>query len=274
LPSALLSFLVLANEAEQAVRTELSPDNPHKPGRYSFAWEKTPAGSLAHLDLGCHEGGFLDSLASKRIGRLAGADVSRDAIEAGRRRYSHLELMHVTVGGPLPFSDATFTSITLLDVIEHVPDQTVLLNELRRVLRDDGCLIVTAPGQHLLSFLDAGNFKFRFPRLHKWYYCRHHSPEEYEYRYVSNPDGRVGDVSARKRWHEHFSRAKMRSSLEGSGFQVVEFDGAGFWSRLISLVALCLPKTSSLQRLTRRVLAWDARHFESRDLFCVARKRL
>ena len=123
-----------------------------------------------------------------------------------------------------------------MDVLEHVYNQAELLAELNRILTDGGKLIVTVPGQHLFSFLDRGNFKFLFPRLHRWYYCLKHSREEYEYRYVSNPDGLVGDISTKKRWHEHFSRDKLGKMLAEAGFNVIDFDGAGFFSQIIGNV--------------------------------------
>ena len=43
----------------------------------------------------------------------------------------------------------------------------------------------------------------------------------------------LGDISAKKRWHEHFGRDKLRKLLVDVGFSVVDFDGAGFFGRVI-----------------------------------------
>ncbi|GAG01110.1 unnamed protein product, partial [marine sediment metagenome] len=191
------------------MKTEISPENPYSYNRYGFAWQCVPEGGAAHLDFGCYDGAFLRSLKEKGIARLFGVDISHEAVCKAHHQFPELEIIHISETVPLPFEDGLFTSITILDVIEHVYEQGALLDELNRVLKDNGTLIVTVPGQHLFSFLDIGNLKFRFPRLHRWYYCRKHSREEYECRYVSNPDGLVGDISAKKHWHEHFSRAKL-----------------------------------------------------------------
>lgn len=256
------------------MHTRISPDNPYAFDRYGFAWETTPAGGPAHLDFGCHDGAFLNSIAAKGVSRLVGVDISCDAVRDAAEKYPQLEVHHLENTVPLPFSDATFSSVSILDVLEHiaVDEQTALLNEIRRVLRDDGSLIVTLPGQHIFSILDRGNFKFRFPSLHRWYYCRKHSKEEYEYRFVNNPDGLIGDISSKKRWHEHFSRRRLKRLLELSGFTPVEFDGAGSFQRLVSLANLFLRWCQPIQPVVSRFQAWDRKSFESTHLFCIARK--
>ena len=256
------------------MHTQISSENPHGCNRYGFAWEHISPDGRAHLDFGCYDGTFLQSLRSKGIDRLVGVDVSSQAVEKAHQSYPHLDIRHLPESSTLPFEDKHFTSITLLDVLEHVYAQADLLVELRRVLSDDGVLIITVPGRHIFSFLDIGNLKFRFPRLHRWSYCRKHSHQEYEHRYVSNPDGLIGDISARKRWHEHFSQIKMRSLLGKCGFQVELFDGSGLFTRPLGILGHTLCFSSSLLRIHRRIVKADFRKFESMNLFCLTRKAM
>lgn len=254
------------------MRTPLSDRDPFKCGRSAFAWEHVPEGSTAHLDFGCYEGVFLDSLRVKGVRRLVGVDASSDAVERGRARHPQIELVHMTQTVPLPFESETFSSVSIMDVIEHVDEQVALLKELRRVLRPDGILIITVPGQYALSFLDMGNFKFRFPRLHRWYYSFRHSRQEYERRYVSNPDGLMGDISATKGWHEHFTQTKLGNLLRQGGFAPVLFDGSSFWNRLLVFPELPFGWLPPARAIFRGLKNLDARWFESSNLFCVARK--
>lgn len=255
------------------MRTVLSRDNPAGYSRAGYAWEKVPVGAEAHLDFGCHDGGFLGQLARKGNRRLVGVDVCREAIERGRGRYPQLELLHVGDAGRLPFADASFDSISILDVIEHVADQTRVLDELHRLLKPDGLLIVTVPGQYAFSFLDLGNLKFRFPRLHRWAYCCVRSRAEYEARYAANADGLIGDVEVGKAWHEHFTRESLRTLLGRSGFEVAEWDGSGFFGRPIHVVALPAKWVRPVARLLAPIHRADARLFSSMNLYCTARKR-
>ncbi len=255
------------------MHTKLSSDNPYGYNRWGFAWEYVPEGATAHLDFGCYDGAFLNMLKDKKIGRLVGMDISEEAVKKGKERFPELEIIKINEATSLPSDDSVFSSVTLLDVLEHIYEQSELLAELNRVLKEGGKLVITVPGQHLFSFLDRGNFKFLSPRLHRWYYCLWHSREEYERRYVSNPDGLIGDISAKKRWHEHFSREKLSKLLAEAGFNVIDFDGTGFFNRAISFVNfLFLRWIKPLQAFIRKIFALDTKLFESTNLFCVAEK--
>ncbi len=55
-------------------------------------------------------------------------------------------------GGALPLRDGAFDCVYTLDVIEHVPDEVVLLGEALRVLRPGGMLVVTTPSVDMHVF--------------------------------------------------------------------------------------------------------------------------
>lgn len=256
------------------MHTKISPDNPYRYNRWCFAWEYVPSQTSAHLDFGCNKGEFLNRLKNKKIGRLVGVDVSEEAVRQGQLLFPELEIIKIQKASSLGFDDASFDSITILDVLEHVYEQAELLTELNRLLKNKGRLIVTVPGQHLFSFLDMGNLKFRFPRLHRWYYCLKHSREEYENRYVSNPNGLIGDISAKSGWHKHFSRPKLQKLLTEAGFDLIDFDGTGFFGRVIGNVGYFLKWLKGVHRVLGKVQRFDNRLFESTNLFCVAEKSL
>lgn len=256
------------------MQTKLEAHNPYGCDRYGFTWQQVPAGGAAHLDFGCGDGRFLKSLKHKGIKCLVGVDVGREAVKQAHLGSGGLEIFHITQTTPLPFPDKLFSSITLMDVLEHVAEQGTLLGELHRVLQNDGTLIVTVPGRHLFSFLDMGNLKFRFPRLHRWYYCRTHSPEEYEKRYAANPDGLIGDVSAVKRWHDHYSPAQLAQLLGESGFDAGAFDGTGYFTRVLKMADLLARRLGPLHASIRKSMMWDARRFHTTNVFCVAHKSI
>jgi SAM-dependent methyltransferase len=103
-------------------------------------------GSL--LDAGCGTGGNLRW--ARELGtfdRLAGVDVSAEAVTAAQRLVPEAELQVGSIR-ELPFPDTSFDLVLLNDVIQHVHENelAVALGELRRVLHPDGALLVRTNG--------------------------------------------------------------------------------------------------------------------------------
>lgn len=92
------------------------------------------------LDLGCGTGAFLQELASKEA---VGLDFSEDALAFCSER----KLGQVVLGDAqrLPLKAASFEAVVTLDTLEHVPDDTLALNEIARVLRPGGVVVVNVP---------------------------------------------------------------------------------------------------------------------------------
>ncbi len=255
------------------MRIRISDLNPYGFTRHGYLWEtlhKQP--SRNHLDYGAYDGSVIRTLVETGCAASAsGVDINRGVVEDNATGMPPgADLQSIERDRQLPFPDSVFETASLLDVIEHVADQGAVLREIHRVLRKGGRLVITVPGKHLFSFLDTGNLKFRFPQLHRTLYLRRHSLEEYERRYVNNPDGLIGDIERDKAWHQHFSHQELQLLLEDSGFNVVEMDGSGFFSRLFLPFRLISP--GLLSSYWDRLLRLDARLFASTNLFCIAEK--
>jgi ubiquinone/menaquinone biosynthesis C-methylase UbiE len=74
---------------------------------------------------------------------VIGVDGSRRRIDVCRKNakrlgISNAEFVHVEVGSPLPFEDATFDGIMAASSIEQTPDPQTTLSEIRRVLKPGG----------------------------------------------------------------------------------------------------------------------------------------
>jgi SAM-dependent methyltransferase len=58
-------------------------------------------------------------------------------------------LRHIDVAAdlanPLPFGEDTFDTVLATDILEHVPRPEALMNEIARVLRTDGYLVLSVP---------------------------------------------------------------------------------------------------------------------------------
>lgn len=48
----------------------------------------------------------------------------------------------------LPFEDRSFDAVTMFDLLEHVPDHKQAISEALRVLKPNGCLLVSTPNEN------------------------------------------------------------------------------------------------------------------------------
>lgn len=94
------------------------------------------------LDIGCSLGEFLN-VARSRGHHVFGVETS---VETAMYSRDHLGL-DVFCGclEDAGYEDGSFDVVTLWDVLEHVPDPRALLREVRRVLAEDGVLVVQSP---------------------------------------------------------------------------------------------------------------------------------
>jgi SAM-dependent methyltransferase len=97
-----------------------------------------PHGPL--VDVGAGSGGVTAQLCPGRAKLAVEGSPELVSICAGRG-------MPAIVGSAsqIPLASASMSVVTMLDVIEHLPDPIAALREARRLLRDDGLLIVTVP---------------------------------------------------------------------------------------------------------------------------------
>src|SRR5262245_2032054 len=240
------------------MKTPMSSDNPFKANpTLGYAFEAVRDGDVI-LDYGCFQGEFIDRVAELRRATCYGVDKNGQAVASYRGPNKVLPLTR-----EIPFEDASFDLVTLLNVLEHVHDQAFLLGEIRRVLRPNGRLIVTVPRHNLFSFLAPGNLKYCFPALHRFFYTRRHSAQEYHFRYVENPYGLIGDVEKEKRWHQHFRQEELTRLLSNAGFRVVDADGIGWFGDLINFVGVF--GLSGV--FTQQFRDWENFRFERR-FFC------
>lgn len=157
------------------------------------------------LDVGCGDGSLV-LLSREKGGLVWGVDrafaVCREAAAKGMRaQCADLNAPH------LPYRDEVFDAVTCLDVIEHVLDPRRLLQELARLLRPRGILVLTTPNIRAYWFL-LTLIQGRFPRT------------------SGDPEGYDGG-------HLHyFTFADVRHLLREAGFDAIEEFGLYRWTKL------------------------------------------
>ncbi len=101
------------------------------------------------LDCGCADGGYTRALLQAGAASVIGTDVERRRIDAATERWPGLLGLSFIVAAAeqLPFDDETFDGVFLNEVLEHVDDEARTLNEIRRVLRPGGSLVLMSPSR-------------------------------------------------------------------------------------------------------------------------------
>jgi SAM-dependent methyltransferase len=99
-------------------------------------------GSL--LDVGCGAGSLL-AAASPYASELTGVDSSEFFLTKARASLPSARLFCGDAANLIGLADATFDTVTFCDVIEHLANPGLAIAELRRVLKQDGRLVITTP---------------------------------------------------------------------------------------------------------------------------------
>ena len=103
------------------------------------------------LDIGCGwDAKFLKSI-EKYISFGVGVDFKAPDIKSDK-----LKTINLTITDTLPFDNESFDVVTMLAVLEHLEYPLEILNEINRVLKKGGVLILTVPSvwsQPILEFL-------------------------------------------------------------------------------------------------------------------------
>ncbi len=116
------------------------------------------------LDLGCGNGNLLEKL-KKYKSKLYGADISSEMIKYARERLGNYAELIIADSESLPWQDNSFDIIVCTLSFHHYPNPGKSLNEMKRVLRKNGHIIIAEAWLPAL-FRDIANL-FMNTRLNK-----------------------------------------------------------------------------------------------------------
>ncbi|WP_204106186.1 MULTISPECIES: methyltransferase domain-containing protein [Spirulina sp. CCY15215] len=129
--------------------------NPVLLSRYQVLARMMPSKTTKNqsvLDIGCGDGYLLYAIACKNPGiQLYGIDSESLGISLAEEQLKKHNYSASLVQGSaysLPFSSSSFDVITNADVIEHLEDPEKSLQEMQRVLRNRGLLLLSTPNRH------------------------------------------------------------------------------------------------------------------------------
>ncbi|HLA28909.1 MAG TPA: class I SAM-dependent methyltransferase [Syntrophales bacterium] len=113
------------------------------------------------LDVGCGEGKIAE-IARTKFDEIYGCDISKTALLKAKDRGISTVCVDLN-DGLVPYKDNSFDCITALEVAEHLVDPLRFFNDLRRILKPKGQLLLTTPNIRYLRNLYRLIFKGIFP---------------------------------------------------------------------------------------------------------------
>ena len=115
---------------------------------------RTTPGRL--LDIGCATGVFLHAMQEKGW-EVHGVEPSEHAVAYAREQYELTTITHGVLADTR-FPDGSFDVVTLWDVLEHVADPKAVLNEVYRILKPAGLLVISVPNPTSLDAYLFGSY--------------------------------------------------------------------------------------------------------------------
>jgi SAM-dependent methyltransferase len=186
--------------------------------------DKYFSGSEAILDYGCGTGLLLARLAEQGY-RVAGSDTSEQSLEATRDRLRKYDnFLGAFTPDALVAEDRQFDTVLAVELVEHLHDDWLdhSLAILRRLLKQNGRIIVTTPNQERLedSLLMCPCCRTVF---HRWQHVRAWSQTSLT-DYVEQRGFRVTDAfttdfsiveTAQERWQKLSRWKKFKRTIKG-----------------------------------------------------------
>ena len=187
------------------------------------------------LDLACGRGVLLENLAKAVPSTaLTGADISPSSVAQVKGLGFHAQVADVSVR--LPFSDEQFDCVVFGELLEHLVDPDFALQEISRILRRQGQLIVTTP-----------NLASWFNRLLLLAGIQPIATETSLHVNLGRRTRFLGQWRPTQGHLKLFTRDALKDMLKGNGFRVTRILGAPFAEKNVaSALDALLAKRASL----------------------------
>jgi ubiquinone/menaquinone biosynthesis C-methylase UbiE len=139
------------------------------------------------VDVGSTFGWLAKEIEKDNLKKYIGVEPNQESVDYAKKNVKYAEFFQ-GFAEALPIKDSAADIVVFFDVIEHVQDEQKSLNEIARVLKKDGVLLLTTPYDHpITKLIDPA-----------WYFG-----------------------------HRHYSKSKLYKMLKKAGLQVESFEVRG-----------------------------------------------
>jgi 2-polyprenyl-3-methyl-5-hydroxy-6-metoxy-1,4-benzoquinol methylase len=106
----------------------------------------------AVLDIASGEG-YGTAILAKSAGSVIGVDIDPEAVNHAQVQYASLLNLKFLVGScsAIPLADASIDVVTSFETIEHHDQHEEMMQEIKRVLKPDGVLLISSPNRLVYS---------------------------------------------------------------------------------------------------------------------------
>ncbi|HPO13478.1 MAG TPA: bifunctional 2-polyprenyl-6-hydroxyphenol methylase/3-demethylubiquinol 3-O-methyltransferase UbiG [Candidatus Hydrogenedentes bacterium] len=161
------------------------------------------------LDVGCG-GGFLTEEFAKAGYSVKGVDPAEESLDCARNHALENGLnidYRAGCGEHLPFPDASFDIVLCCDVLEHVDDIQVVLQEISRVLKDGGLFFYDTVNRTWASYFIVIKI------LQDWPFTAQHEPRSHVWEMFVAPEELCAAMASAKLIHKEQRGLSARGSM-------------------------------------------------------------
>lgn len=132
--------------------------------RYAIACSLSKGKSV--LDIACGEG-YGSNLLSKVADKVVGVDISEETIEKAQKKYTNINLsFKAGSAAAIPLPAASVDVVVSFETLEHHDQHEEMLNEIKRILRPNGVLIMSSPDKKYYTDLTGYKNPFHAKELY------------------------------------------------------------------------------------------------------------
>lgn len=119
---------------------------------HRYAWCRSLVKGRAVLDIACGEG-YGSAMLASDASSVIGVDVSAEAVQHAKEAYANIPGLEFRVGdaASIPLPDDSVDVVVSFETIEHHDKHQEMIDEIRRVLKPGGILVISSPNRIVYS---------------------------------------------------------------------------------------------------------------------------
>ncbi|MEG3789785.1 methyltransferase domain-containing protein [Lysobacter sp. CCNWLW3] len=133
---------------------------------HRYSWCAPMVEGLDVLDIASGEG-YGSAMLAKVAKSVLGVDISAEAVQHASQKYAQQRNLNFLAGSAaqIPAQTASFDAVVSFETIEHLLEQEQMLDEIKRVLRPGGFLVISSPNKKVYSEQSGHHNEFHVKEL-------------------------------------------------------------------------------------------------------------